>query len=119
VSGAWAILWFQDSTIWGFLQWGASVIPGGPYDVIIADPPWRFTSNSEVRRVRADRASDERILQWLRLRVRGFSPVQIGRHMGVNPGQVIMATKRIRDADIRESGEAEAAVRAAYPWAGT
>jgi hypothetical protein len=58
------------------------------------------------------RASDERILRWLRLRQR-FSANRIARNDGVNSGAVILATQAVAQADAAESGED---VRAAYPW---
>jgi hypothetical protein len=58
-------------------------------------------------------ASDERILLWLRMRLR-FSANRVAKSLGVNSGIVINATKDVALADHAESGED---VRAAYPWA--
>ncbi|MBK8772903.1 MAG: hypothetical protein IPM06_21070 [Rhizobiales bacterium] len=65
---------------------------------------------------RNSRASDERILRWLRLRQRHYSLNEISRLDGVNVGVVTLSTRAVRDADLAESGEPSAQVRLLYDW---
>lgn len=60
---------------------------------------------------RLSRASDERLLRWLRLRRLQMSVLEIARRSNVSVSQVIRATDRVVDADVAECGEH---VRKAY-----
>lgn len=62
------------------------------------------------------RDADERLLLMLRRRSRGWTPTQIARLSGgqLSPANVETIMKRILAADLKESGEPEAIVRAAY-----
>lgn len=59
----------------------------------------------------ASRKSDERLLEWLRLRCEGVSAVSIAKHHGVNYQMVSNATNAVMKADIEVSGDE---VRSAY-----
>lgn len=61
---------------------------------------------------RAPRESDERLLRWLRLRLK-TTAYQIGKIEGSNHGIIDKATRAVAAADMAESGED---VRGAYPW---
>ena len=62
------------------------------------------------------RASDERVLKWLRLRDAGVSQPDIGLRFGVHVGQVARDITQVIAADLAESGEPAEVVRAGYPW---
>jgi hypothetical protein len=53
------------------------------------------------------RAADERVLNWIRRRRAGESCADIARIVGVNRGAVVRDTNKVRDADIKESGETD------------
>ncbi|MFB9223992.1 hypothetical protein [Paracoccus cavernae] len=63
----------------------------------------------------AARAKDERDLSVLRLACRGEKYPDIGRVFGKGGTFAQVLVGRIRDADLRESGEAAGTVIAAYP----
>lgn len=52
-----------------------------------------------------DRADDERVLSWLRLRSQGHSSGEVALRYGATSERVRTATQRVRQADIEESGE--------------
>lgn len=54
---------------------------------------------------RSTREDDERLLSWVGLRAAGWSAAQVARHVGLTRERVQIATLRVRDADIAESGE--------------
>lgn len=58
------------------------------------------------------------VLAWLRLRLAGVSTVEIAARWRVAPEAVRIATNRVRDADIAESGEKPAKVAEYYPIGG-
>lgn len=62
------------------------------------------------------RDADERLLLMLRRRFRGWTKTQIARASGghLSPNNVDTILKRILAADLKESGEPEETVRAAY-----
>lgn len=62
----------------------------------------------------ASRREDARALLMLALRRDGISAGVIGRLFGMTGSAVRVATNRILDADLRESGEPAEVVRAAY-----
>lgn len=51
------------------------------------------------------RASDERILNWIKQRVSGVSAQRIADADGVGQPQVIQSTNKVKSADSAESGE--------------
>lgn len=61
---------------------------------------------------RNSRASDDRLLGWLALRV-DHSARAAARMTKANAGRLIADTRAVAEADAAESGED---VRAAYPW---
>ena len=61
---------------------------------------------------RESRASDERLLCWLALRL-DHSARADARMTKANAGRLICDTRAVAEADADESGED---VRAAYPW---
>lgn len=67
-----------------------------------------------MRRAKGQRASDERLLAWLRARAAGFTVARIAAAEGVHRVSVNKATNAVMRADLAESGEAPAAVRRAY-----
>lgn len=60
------------------------------------------------------RADDEALLAILALFAEGYSAQQIGRHLGIGRNSVRGLVHRVRTADVKESGEPEADVRAGY-----
>lgn len=62
----------------------------------------------------AARAKDERDLEIVALRSRGFSSAQIAERLGVAASFVRAMSNSIRSADIAASGEPAEAVAAAY-----
>lgn len=60
------------------------------------------------------RRQDEIVLAWLKLRLTGWSAEKIAAKTGVRSSAVDMATRRVRDADIAESGDGEERVKKAY-----
>lgn len=62
------------------------------------------------------RAADERLLLMLRRRSRGWTLAQVARTSDgtLSAGNVATILKRILAADLKESGEPEEIVRAAY-----
>ena len=68
------------------------------------------------RRSVTGRASDERLLKWIALRSAGVSQSDIGLRFGVHAGQVARDITQVIAADLAESGEPAAVVRAGYPW---
>lgn len=60
------------------------------------------------------RERDERVLSWLDRRSRGESARDIAKSDGVGPGQVIVATNNVMDADFEESGEPARIVKRGY-----
>lgn len=54
------------------------------------------------------RADDEALLDMLAARSAGVSSYDIGRQIGMTGEAVRIATNRVRDADLAESGEADA-----------
>lgn len=60
------------------------------------------------------RATDERILGRLALFRSGQSLERIAKRCGMSRDAVAAALKRVRDADLAESGELEAVVRGGY-----
>lgn len=63
---------------------------------------------------RLSRAEDERLLDWLACRTAGQTARQIGGRYGVTQEAVRVATVRVRDADIAESGEPREIVEGGY-----
>lgn len=61
---------------------------------------------------RNSRASDDRLLGWLALRM-DHSARAAARMTRANAGRLIADTRAVAEADASESGED---VRAAYPW---
>jgi len=61
---------------------------------------------------RNSRASDDRLLGWLALRL-DHSARAAARMTKANAGRLIADTRAVAEADAAESGED---VRAAYPW---
>ncbi len=60
------------------------------------------------------RESDERLLEWLRLRCEGIPLSLIAElSFGASPPQVSRETNRVRNADAAESGED---VEISYSW---
>jgi orotate phosphoribosyltransferase-like protein len=51
------------------------------------------------------RELDEKVLTWVRLRRRGLTAGQIAKRYNVKANSVILATTRVRLADLTESGE--------------
>lgn len=70
-----------------------------------------------VRRV--TRAHDEQDLAILAAFRAGVAGPEIARQMGCTPGRVFALRSRVRDDDLRYSGEPRAQVRAAYERAGS
>ena len=68
------------------------------------------------RRSVTGRASDERLLKFMQLRAAGVSQADIGLRFGVHAGQVARDISHVIAADLAESGEPAAVVRAGYPW---
>lgn len=62
----------------------------------------------------SDRQDDERLLAMIRLRVKCDSSEHVGQRFGLTSAAVRIATNRVRNADLQESGEAERDVAAAY-----
>ncbi len=62
----------------------------------------------------ASRREDGRALLMLALRRDGVSTGVLGRLFGMTGSAVRVATNRVLDADLRESGEPAEVVRAAY-----
>lgn len=60
------------------------------------------------------RADDERLLTMVHARSGGMSSYQVAEMIGLRNEAVRTAVNRVRDADLRESGEPVEAVRAAY-----
>lgn len=60
------------------------------------------------------RSADERMLDWLARRSRGELPAQIARLWQTTAGTVRSMTRRVRDADVAESGEDVRTVMAGY-----
>ena len=60
------------------------------------------------------RAADERLLAWIAARRGGVTAGAIARAYGTTEGTVRTMTRRVREADVAESGELERAVRAGY-----
>lgn len=60
------------------------------------------------------READERLLAWIHARCRGRSVSEVARRWATTAGTVRSMTRRVRDADVRESGEPERAVREGY-----
>lgn len=60
------------------------------------------------------RCQDTRLVAMLRLRTAGMTGKDIGERMGLSPEAVLGQTNRIMQADLAESGESEAVVRAGY-----
>ena len=60
------------------------------------------------------RADDLRVLSWLGRRASGVSSAAIAAADGVRPEAVRVATSRVMAADLAESGEPEAVIRAYY-----
>ena len=54
---------------------------------------------------RASRESDDRVLEWLDLRLQGKSFVEIARKYRVNRGIVVRDCRRVREDDRMCSGE--------------
>lgn len=69
---------------------------------------------SDQKRARASRADDERILRWLSRALSGDNSSIIAGADGTTAATVRMAIKRVRDADISESGEPERVVIRGY-----
>lgn len=51
------------------------------------------------------RERDDQLLSWMQRRANGESARDIAKSEGVGPGQVIIATNNVMDADFKESGE--------------
>ena len=64
----------------------------------------------------ASRREDNRALLMLALRRDGVSTGVLGRLFGMTGSAVRVATNRVLDADLAESGEPREAVMAAYGW---
>lgn len=60
------------------------------------------------------RASDDRLIEWLRLRKAGMTCRDIAARYCVPVGSVNGTTHKVYAADMAESGEPPARVRAAY-----
>ena len=60
------------------------------------------------------RERDDQLLLWLQARLRGISCSQIARIRGVAPETFQITIKKIKDADLRESGEDPAEVLRGY-----
>jgi hypothetical protein len=71
----------------------------------------------QPRVVSISRKRDEQILRWLDMRARGKTLEDIAHHEGIaETSRISDPTSWVRDADIAESGEPIAKVRAAYRW---
>ena len=57
---------------------------------------------------------DERLLDWLRLRAKGYRSITIGDLHGVSSAQVRAHSNLAMNADLAESGEPASRVLAAY-----
>lgn len=62
------------------------------------------------------RVADEQLLRMLQLRAGGLSSGAIAERMNIAPEGVRIATNRVRDADLAESGEPAELVMQHYPW---
>lgn len=62
--------------------------------------------------VSVPRESDERVLGWLSMRVRGQSLSRIARRAGGTPAGIASATNHVADADMAHDPQAAGA----YPW---
>ena len=60
------------------------------------------------------RERDDEILRMLRLRTRGWSTAEIGKHVGKTGPNVRVTTNTIKAADLHESGEPRDQVEAGY-----
>lgn len=60
------------------------------------------------------RERDEVVLIWIKLRKTGWSPQKIASRTGEQASVIDMATRRVMNADIEESGENPQRVRNAY-----
>lgn len=60
------------------------------------------------------RHADERHLRWLAWRCEGYTARQIGDAEGYSQEHVRVATNRIKEADIYQSGEPHDIVKEAY-----
>ena len=63
------------------------------------------------------RSDDEAVLQMLRLRGDGQSSRVVGAALGVSAERVRVATQRVKDADLLESGEPADELMPHYRWA--
>ena len=57
------------------------------------------------------RERDEELLQWIRWREKGFAMRRIAAIAGTNPGAIVNATNKVRNADRKESGEPQSLSR--------
>lgn len=60
------------------------------------------------------RDKDELILTFLRLRKRGWTTYQLADRYDYSPSYVDEATRKVREADLKESGESPLDVDAGY-----
>lgn len=65
---------------------------------------------------RATRRDDERLLGMLALRCAGVSSAAIAERVGAKPEGVRIATTRVRNDDLEQSGEPARVVLAGYRW---
>ena len=66
-------------------------------------------------RLRSGRPQDEHLLLLLRMR-ETMTSVLIAERVGMTPEAIRIATMRVKDADLAESGEPPEVVAAHYPW---
>lgn len=66
---------------------------------------------------RQARSDDEAVLLMLRLRGEGQSSRVVAAALGVSAERVRVATQRVKDADLLESGEPADALMTHYRWA--
>lgn len=66
---------------------------------------------------RLSRSDDEQALQMLRLRGEGQSSRLVAAALGVSAERVRVATQRVKDADLLESGEPADELMPHYRWA--
>ena len=68
----------------------------------------------EQKLTRVPRETDERVVDWLRLSACGLSSPAIASAYGTTAAFVRATIKRVRDADLAESGERPRTVLAGY-----
>lgn len=64
--------------------------------------------------LQATRARDEEVLDWIAMRLNGWSLGDVAAEFGTKPALVAQATNNVKKHDIAKSGEPRGAVAGAY-----